>query len=295
MKTFRYLFALLCICALCSCEKDPVPADKVRINIQATGYDAVKELKDIDGNYYFTGKFADNHRLRITYFIYKYREAFYDNDILVETGEAYLDDVTGVAGFKVEMDPGAYRVVTTADFVQVNNDKVIFAYNDVKGDNNSISVNVDFKNMGGCYNAVGYAYSDKLVLENGGEKQDVSLDMLPAGALITTCFYNVNAADCKAITFRMTGAKYQFGVISQDTKGYTMEYGTEDVIKPVSDKTVYYLQRYVLRNGKTNGVSWAGIMYWNEKAFGFIPGVNNMVKIDISTDEAVVYDDVVKQ
>lgn len=294
-KTFLCL--LLCLPAILfsSCDEDSVPSDKVRLQIQASAFDVVKNLKDTEGNLYFTGKLTDGYRLRITCIVYSYAKSFIESEKQESIQTAYLDDVTGMASFTVETDPGDFRVIATADLVKMNGNNVALAYNDIVSDIDFINVSVNFKNNGGYLNAAGTADSERISLE-GGNKADVSLNIQPIGSLITTCFYNVDASKCKEITYRLSGATFKGSLkyVGDRREFYVLPGGTEVIIEPVAGEDTYYYQRYILVNETKTGVQWAGIRYFNNKEFAFVPGVNNYIKLDISTDEIVVYNDFVK-
>lgn len=292
MKKKSFLAMLLCVVLFCSCDKDGVPGNKVRIDIQTSAFDVVKNLKDAQGKIYFTDTLPQGYRMRVHCFVYRYATSSLDHDTPVSMQVAYLDDVTAVAGFSVETDPGDFRVITTADLVKMSGERVAMAYNDIANRDRSVEVTVKFKNNGGYLNAVGTVASERFSLE-GGSKKEVNLEMQPIGALITTTFFNVDASKSDQIIYRVGGADYSYGLVCYD-KSVNVEVlarGTEEIIKPVAGKDVYHNQRYVIANGNKMEISWAGIGYFNNKNFLFTPGINNFARINFMTDEVVVSDD----
>lgn len=283
---------LLCMAVFTSCDKDEVPSDKVRLKIKTSALDVVKNLKDPQGNLYFADKLPEGYRLRINCFVYCYSTIHYENDKLVATETAYLDNVTAAANFTVETDPGSFRVVTTADLVKMSGNQVSMSYNDISPDKSSINVQIQFKNKGGYLNAAGKAVSEKIALEEGGSQKDIVLNMKPIGSLITATFFNVDATKAQEITYRPAGVNYKYW-IHENGDAEILSSGAEEKITLTAGKLTYYSQNYAVINSSNTSMQWAGIQYFTTKTFGFVPGVNNFIKIDFMTDVATVYDDFV--
>lgn len=96
MKKLFYLFALVCVCLwFTSCEDD----DAVKLTINTSAYDVVKDLKDADGNLYFTGKLEDDLQIRISFLVRKHVSNSFE---IVAQGIRYINDIKSIASYTTQ-------------------------------------------------------------------------------------------------------------------------------------------------------------------------------------------------
>ena len=69
MKKLFYLFALVYACvSLASCEEED---NAIKLTINTSVYDVVKDLRDAKGDLYFTDELSDGLRIRVSFLVVK--------------------------------------------------------------------------------------------------------------------------------------------------------------------------------------------------------------------------------
>ena len=119
MKKLFYLFALVYACvSLVSCEEED---NAIKLTINTSVYDVVKDLKDAKGDLYFTDELSDGLRIRVSFLVVKQA----GNDVsIVANDSRYLSNISAIASYTTEeLEPGDYSVIVTSDFVKGNIDQ----------------------------------------------------------------------------------------------------------------------------------------------------------------------------
>jgi lipoprotein len=195
MKKLFYLFALVCVCLwFTSCEDD----DAVKLTINTSAYDVVKDLKDADGNLYFTGKLEDDLQIRISFLVRKHVSNSFE---IVAQGIRYINDIKSIASYTTqELEPGVYDVIIVSDFIKGEKE-----FNTVTANEQYKGLNVVCKESAGVYNAFGTAYLADITVE---KKTDVTLNTIKKGSLVTLLFKNTD--QMKSASYKMSLEKFVY-------------------------------------------------------------------------------------
>lgn len=195
MKKLFYLFALVCVCLwFTSCEDD----DAVKLTINTSAYDVVKDLKDADGNLYFTGKLEDDLQIRISFLVRKHVSNSFE---IVAQGIRYINDIKSIASYTTqELEPGVYDVIIVSDFIKGEKE-----FNTVTTNEQYKGLNVVCKESAGVYNAFGTAYLADITVE---KKTDVTLNTIKKGSLVTLLFKNTD--QMKSASYKMSLEKFVY-------------------------------------------------------------------------------------
>lgn len=97
MKKLFYLFALVYACvSLVSCEEED---NAIKLTINTSVYDVVKDLKDAKGDLYFTDELSDGLRIRVSFLVVKQA----GNDVsIVANDSRYLSNISAIASYTTE-------------------------------------------------------------------------------------------------------------------------------------------------------------------------------------------------
>lgn len=194
MRTLRYLFVFVCACMfLMSCEDD-----KITLTVNTSAYDAVKDLKDVDGNPYFTGKLPEGLRIRVSYLVAR-QGSMAGDDKIVAQDIRYIDDISASVSYTTdELIPGEYRVAVVTDFIKGETE-----YNTIKTNYNDFQVQC--KNSEGVYNAFGTGILKDISVT---KKESVTLNTVKRGSLVTMLFENADKAT--GWSYNLSTEKYHF-------------------------------------------------------------------------------------
>ena len=202
MKKLVYL--LVCACfSLISCDND----DTITLTVDTSAYDVVKDLKDIEGNLYFTDKLADGLQIRISYLVLRQDK----NQVsIVSSATRYISDIKSIASYTTdELEPGEYSVIVASDFVKGNTE-----FNEVTVDNQYEGFSISCSESAGVYNAFGTAYMSDITVDS---KKTVTLNTIRRGSLVTFLLKNTDRMTDKSYSLTMEKFTYTaYGHFAED-------------------------------------------------------------------------------
>lgn len=266
MKGLFYLFVCLCVCiSLVSCEDEEDNAIKLTINTSA--YDVVKDLKSVDGNLLFTGELTDGLQLRFSYLVLKQSE---EEVSIVAKDTRYVSNVKDIVSYTTgELEPGEYRVVVVSDFVRGDKE-----FNWLAFDTQTKGFSVTCVENVGVYNAFGVAYMDGVVVDS---KKTITLNTVRQGCVVT--FLLKNRDKMTADPYDLEGKDYFKYAISGDLKeDFDFRDTAWDETRREWRLGVVSMQRYFL-------VIDTLLMYWQDGMWA-IPLINKptvTLELDFAT------------
>lgn len=196
MKKLFYLFALVYACvSLVSCEEED---NAIKLTINTSVYDVVKDLKDAKGDLYFTDELSDGLRIRVSFLVVKQA----GNDVsIVANDSRYLSNISAIASYTTEeLEPGDYSVIVTSDFVKGN-----IEYNQVSINKQYKGLSVECLQSAGVYNAFGTAYMSDIVMDS---KKEITLNTVRKGGLVTFLLKNTDKMTDDSYTLTMEKFTY---------------------------------------------------------------------------------------
>lgn len=196
MKKLFYLFALVYACvSLVSCEEED---NAIKLTINTSVYDVVKDLKDAKGDLYFTDELSDGLRIRVSFLVVKQA----GNDVsIVANDSRYLSNISAIASYTTEeLEPGDYSVIVTSDFVKGN-----IEYNQVSINKQYKGLSVECLQSAGVYNAFGTAYMNDIVMDS---KKEITLNTVRKGGLVTFLLKNTDKMTDDSYTLTMEKFTY---------------------------------------------------------------------------------------
>lgn len=265
MKRLFYLLAFVGV-LFSSCEDN-----SVKLIIHSSAYEAVKDLKDANGNPYFTGKLENGINLRFSFLVVNE-----DSEEIVARDVRYVDDINSVASYTTdELEPGNYRIMVMNDFVK---DGQEFNEVIVRTQYNGLYF-VCEKNKG-VYSAFGTAVVEHFAID---EKKEITLNTQRKGAMVTFLLKNTD----KMIDNRYWISDVVFSYLASDdyNSGF---YNVNNGGYATFGKEMTSIQYYC---ANTSYDSDFGMISWQGADFGYkllTPGKDKVVILDFATNEATL-------
>ncbi|MCL1821255.1 MAG: FimB/Mfa2 family fimbrial subunit [Prolixibacteraceae bacterium] len=282
MTTKKMITALLSIAfvilfAACS-KKDHDPMLKIRVD----NYSLVENITDPNGDYiYPNGAVDDGSPVRVNIYLYDNKGKLYYSETLLTANFAEYAD------FAVDVKPGIYTIVATADIVETRNGRVIFECWEFA--NSSLLEEFTIDDLG----YIGYHYKMlgvHISTMNVNNDKEITIETESPGALINFLFKNVTDKKIAYIGYMLEISNYYYDVIAE--KSVLIEEPLYDGFEVDSDYTGFYNSIYLLemRNAE---LSW-GTFDVNEDVIAtggatltVLPGGHKTVTVDISTNKMV--------
>lgn len=178
MKGLFCLFVCLCVyTSLVSCGEED---NAIRLTVNTSAYDVVKDLESVEGNLLFTGELTDGLQLRFSYLVLKQEE---EGVSVVARDTRYVSNVKERVSYSTgELEPGTYRVVVVSDFVKGDEE-----FNWLAFDIQTKGFSVICLGNAGVYNAFGVGYMDGVVVDG---KKVITLDTVRQGCVVTLLLKN---------------------------------------------------------------------------------------------------------
>ena len=276
MKKLFYLFALVCVCLwFTSCEDD----DAVKLTINTSAYDVVKDLKDADGNLYFTGKLEDDLQIRISFLVRKHVSNSFE---IVAQGIRYINDIKSIASYTTqELEPGVYDVIIVSDFIKGEKE-----FNTVTANEQYKGLNVACKESAGVYNAFGTAYMADITVE---KKTDVTLNTIKKGSLVTLLFKNTD--QMKSASYKMSLEKFVYVALGSFGNEFNKKKGALE--HPLT-KSIISAQHYCASMEAQNStdlltVSWiSGAFADGYYSVELSNNEDKVIELDFATDQGTL-------
>ncbi|NDV80518.1 fimbrillin family protein [Bacteroides sp. 51] len=265
--------------------------DELKLTIEASGYDVVKDLKNLAAENYFTGKLPDNIRLRMSSYLYKATTAFVGDESMVSKYDILLNNITQTATFTTKLDEaGYYQAITVCDLVEVNaSGTIIKEYNKITAETSGPKVFINSSTKAGYLSAFGTAYSD-FTIEGS---RTINLSPKPAGGLITLHFTNIDSSVYPQMTYKFDGEYFSNYDAKIGGTNYTSSLTEYHTFNTEVQYTDYKLQLYAIP-ADPSSFTWGRTLMWNGKDFTVTPGVNNYIVADGNAHSTTIYNEIKK-
>ncbi len=272
MKKLFYLITVVCISTLfASCEDDAV-----KLTINTSAYDVVKDLKDAEGNLYFVGLLEDGLQIRVSYMVVKQPNSFPEGYTIIAQDTRYINDINQTVSYTTnELEPGIYDVIVVSDFVKDGKE-----FNSIITNTQYSGFKVSHKRDGGVYNAFGVASMEDIIVD---KKTEVTLNTIRKGALVTLLFKNIETS-LTSKTYRMSTEKFVYNAYGHFDNDFSYNTASLEHELTTSMKNA---QHYCISYGTVNSplsIGWQG-GYFNVT---LKDAEDEVVELDFATNKATL-------